>query len=148
MAKSYMAIVQTPLGVWDSTASVCSGPEAEYRARRQAERAFVMETLPPFMTRGLDGLIDSYWRAAQTNGCQCIVRSGETCFAHVYGPQSDDRQESRAKLIAAAPDLYRALQWMVDNDETNVSQPGNEYFERGLSMAKAALAKARGETVK
>lgn len=72
--KAYMAIIQTPLGVWESTASVCQGHEAEYRARRQAERAFAMEALPQFMTKGLDGLIDSFWRAAQTNGCKCIVR--------------------------------------------------------------------------
>ena len=77
MGKAYMAIVQTPLGVWESTASVCTGREADIRARRQAQRAFVLETMPPFMTKGLDVLIDSYWRAAQTNGCQCVVREVE-----------------------------------------------------------------------
>lgn len=72
-----MAIIQTPLGVWESTASVCQGHEAEYRAKHQAQRAFVMQTLPPFMERGLDGLFHSYWQAAQNNGCKCIVKEVE-----------------------------------------------------------------------
>lgn len=74
MTKAYMAIVQTPLGVWESTASVCTGHEAELRAKRQAQRAFVIENMPPFMTKNLDMLIDSFWRAAANNGCKCIVK--------------------------------------------------------------------------
>jgi hypothetical protein len=77
MAKAYMAIIHTPLGVWESTASVCQGHEAEYRARRKAEVAFCMEAMPPFMKTGLNGLVDSFWRAAQINGCKCIVREVE-----------------------------------------------------------------------
>jgi hypothetical protein len=43
--------------------------------------------------------------------------------------------EENATLIAAAPDMYEALQWIVENaDEDSV-----------VSAAKAALAKARGE---
>lgn len=74
MAKAYMAIVKTPLGVWDNTASVCIGHEAEYRAKARAKRLFVADALPPFMTAHIDMLVDSYWRAAQMNGCEMIVR--------------------------------------------------------------------------
>lgn len=92
------------------------------------------------------------WSVAYSDpaeGVNCFwIMNGAMVVGSVDGPQSDKRQEQRAHLIAAAPDLYMALQWMVEHDETNVGQPGNEYFERGLDMAKAALAKARGETVK
>ena len=72
--KGYLAVVQTPLGVWESTACVCTGHEAEYRAKRQAQRAFMKENLPPFMTQYTDSLVDFYWRAAERNGCLLIVK--------------------------------------------------------------------------
>jgi hypothetical protein len=47
----------------------------------------------------------------------------------------------RAYLMAAAPDLYRALQWFIDRvDASDV--PGQEAIEAG----RHALAKARGES--
>lgn len=91
------------------------------------------------------------WSVAYSDpaeGVDCFwIMSGSMVVGSVDGPQSDAKQERRAQLIAAAPDLFEALQWMVDHDETNIGQPGNEYFEDGLNKAKAALAKARGETV-
>lgn len=51
MSKGYMAIVTTPNGVWDSTATVCIGHDAEIRARRWAQNKFIAECLPPFMRR-------------------------------------------------------------------------------------------------
>lgn len=55
-------------------------------------------------------------------------------------------REANARLIAAAPELLEALQWYVDNDGTNIGQPGNEPYEAGLNRARAAIAKATGET--
>lgn len=61
-----------------------------------------------------------------------------------------------ARLIAAAPELLEALQWMVDNDETNegdepVESLGgltwnemNSYWIEGRNRALAAIAKATG----
>lgn len=72
--RTWLAMVETPQGVWESTATVCMGHEAEYRAKAGARSKFCMQIMPPFMTRGLDGLVDSYWRAAQANGCKLIVR--------------------------------------------------------------------------
>ncbi len=77
MAKAFLAIVSTPLGVWESTATVCSGHEAEYRAKNGARYKFATEAMPPFMKTGLSGLVDSFWCAAQTNGCKLIVREIE-----------------------------------------------------------------------
>lgn len=77
MAKSYLAMVSTPLGVWESTACVCSGHEAEYRARVWAKAKFFEQVCPPFMTKGLEMAADSFWRAAQNNGCKLIGREIE-----------------------------------------------------------------------
>jgi hypothetical protein len=77
MAKAYLAIIKTPLGVWESTASVCSGHEAEYRARRQAQMKFMEQVLPPFMKTGLMNLTSAYWEAARVNGCECLVQEVE-----------------------------------------------------------------------
>ena len=62
-----------------------------------------------------------------------------------------------ARLIAAAPDLLAALEWMVAHDDTNegddpVESLGgqtwneyNAYWLAGLEQARAAIAKAKGE---
>lgn len=76
-------------------------------------------------------------------------------LAEMKGPQYS-HQEANARLIAAAPDLLDALQWMVDNDETNegdepVESLGwqswnemNSYWIDGRNRALAAIAKATG----
>lgn len=56
---------------------------------------------------------------------------------------------TNARLIAAAPDLLEALEWMVDNDETNEGgewDEENAYWIDGLNKARAAIKKARGES--
>lgn len=53
-------------------------------------------------------------------------------------------QKANAHLIAAAPELYAALAWYVENDDVN-EEPGNEHWLEGRDRAKAALAKARGD---
>lgn len=77
MRKAYMAIVQTPLGVWDTTAAVCEGHEAEYRAKHRARFLFARDAAPPFMQKMTDGYVDAFWRAAEHNGCKLIVREVE-----------------------------------------------------------------------
>lgn len=47
-------------------------------------------------------------------------------------------------LIAASPELLEALQWFVDNDNTD-DQPYNQFWLDGLNKARAAIAKALGE---
>lgn len=54
---------------------------------------------------------------------------------------SKDEAEANARLIAAAPELLEALQWYVENDETN-GYAGNQYYLNGKSKAQKAIAKA------
>jgi len=61
---------------------------------------------------------------------------GEGCGVHY-----DEQAMANAALIAAAPELYEALAWMVEHDETD-SETG--FYAVGLKLAVAALAKARG----
>ena len=62
------------------------------------------------------------------------------------------------RMYVAAPELLDALEWMVSEDETNegdVPLPDkggltwneiNAYWIDGLNKARAAIAKAKGET--
>lgn len=77
MSKAFIAIVETPLGVWESTAAVCTGREAEYRAKQWAKSKFAREILPPFIEKGIDTVVESVWRAATNNGCLLIGREIE-----------------------------------------------------------------------
>jgi len=79
--KAWMAVIETPRGVWESTATVCTGHEAEFRARQYAWNKFMAEAIPDFMTKGLDGLRHSFERAAQSNGCRAIVTEVELSTA-------------------------------------------------------------------
>lgn len=72
--KAFLAVVETPRGLWESTASVCSGHEAEYRARMTARLKFTVQCLPEFFKKRSDYLADAIWRHAQENGCRMIVR--------------------------------------------------------------------------
>lgn len=54
--------------------------------------------------------------------------------------------EANAALIAAAPELLKALMWYVQNDDVNIGMLGNEFWEDGLHAAEAAIAKALGES--
>lgn len=71
---AYMAVVVSPDGkVWESTAAVASGHEAEYRVRRAAEAAFVHQVCGHLFKRGTDRLVWSVWDVARGNGWQCVV---------------------------------------------------------------------------
>jgi len=71
---------------------------------------------------------------------------------------SEEIWKANARLIAAAPELLEALQWMVANDETcEGDEPLNDhsgvtwneinsFWIGGLNKARAAIAKATGET--
>lgn len=69
-----------------------------------------------------------------------IVNVGRKMIVHVGGCCEPAEQEANTRLIAAAPDLYAAL-------ETLVAQFGPTPSEDhvGLGEARAAIAKAKGE---
>jgi hypothetical protein len=57
------------------------------------------------------------------------------------------RKEAWAALWALdeqRDELYAALRWYVENDDTNVGQEGNEFWEAGKKQAQAVLAKVEG----
>lgn len=65
-----------------------------------------------------------------------IAATGKT-VARIYCTKGDEAEDAaNARLIAAAPDLLEALEWIVNN---HFSDPGNM-----VSVAKEALAKAKG----
>lgn len=59
----------------------------------------------------------------------------------------DDDQEANANLIAAAPDLFEALETLLRKFKNCARSHGNddETIEEATAPTRAALAKARGE---
>lgn len=64
---------------------------------------------------------------------------GEASLAY----RSSHEAFANARLIAAAPDLYRALEWCVDTLKTR--NPDGLALYPEWSLAHSALSKARGE---
>lgn len=65
--------------------------------------------------------------------------SGNAAIAVAYGATAEEA-DANAKIIAAAPDLYAALQAIRDSPQFR------DRLENGIQqMVHAALAKARGE---
>ena len=85
-------------------------------------------------------------RFADQFGCQIDIRrsKGKIVFTFVSHLQPSSAR-STAHLIAAAPDLYEALQRIVKWMD---AQGYNALYQddTALKDARAALAKARGET--
>lgn len=66
---------------------------------------------------------------------------GEICTVYPIDGNEDMPNFPLCHLIAAAPDLYDALEDMIAIMETD----GRSYVRDASSKARAALAKARGE---
>lgn len=86
-----------------------------------------------------------------------LVRVGgdypRNCIANAWGQQSarevDDEGQANAHLIAAAPDLYKALEEclnaeMARRKKLKDGAPASEYSDARIARIRAALAKARG----
>jgi phage tail protein X len=83
------------------------------------------------------------------------VRTENGAIRVYYGKTiaiTDQMFEANAHLVAAAPELYEALKAMADDYEEFVYNPATDRWDVPLfnkpvhDMARAALAKARGET--
>ena len=72
---------------------------------------------------------------------------GSDCCGYYAELDSNDTDIARAKLAAAAPDLYRALEralyWIYLDEQKRPQWNGNRFDDKCL--AEAALRKARGE---
>lgn len=68
------------------------------------------------------------------SGVRCLDIIARTDWAR------GEEDDANAHLISAAPDLYAALTRMLENELDNYEDGGD-----AVALAKAALAKARGE---
>lgn len=66
---------------------------------------------------------------------------GAQMLVQIGGWSDPTEQEANANLIAAAPELYEALEMCVKHLDAD----GNLWSKEDQAMAIAALAKARGE---
>ena len=79
------------------------------------------------------------WTLGKDDGVTCLVSSEDERIARVFCGNSLDN----ARLIAAAPDLLDALQWLVDlmpDPELDIDTVQREQ----VIKAKAVIAKATG----
>ena len=67
------------------------------------------------------------------------------------GDSGDCQERSTAYLIAAAPELYLALERAAEESDEcaddTTGTPSSDYFRKRAEVARAVLAKARGEKV-
>ena len=66
--------------------------------------------------------------------CDILYSEGN----HPIDIEYNDQQTANARLIAAAPDLLEALRFIL-------AYPENDLHEYSVKIARAAIAKARGE---
>lgn len=93
---------------------------------------------------GAPNFTPGHWEVSHQNegDCRAIVSDGGKLIA-LAAYAGGGATQANAHLIAAAPDLYEALEDVVDSwsDDDNIDE--DEYIRR--ISARAALAKARGE---
>ena len=83
------------------------------------------------------------WRAVMGSRHVVDVFAGDRDVVSVYGGGVGfEYRDANAHLIAAAPDLYAALEAMT----ARMSLYSGHHDDALTAMGKAALAKARGET--
>ena len=71
-----------------------------------------------------------------------VLSDHGTIICHVSGAMTNPSVIADAKLIAASPDLYRALQAML----THMGMDEDEWNRPTFEQARAAIAKATGDT--
>ena len=82
------------------------------------------------------------WRATTHDHPEQDVYAGYRIAKMTGGEIQRDR--ANANLIAAAPDLYAALEWAAQNAEESEAGRDSEWYAN-LERCNAALAKARGQ---
>jgi len=71
--------------------------------------------------------------------------SGCTCTVH--GLKSDPEHVANLHLIAAAPDLLKALRLLVDHASQYAAMPlAHSDTHKHVALARAAIAKAEGQS--
>lgn len=78
---------------------------------------------------------------AQVFDMPCIGGSND-----LAAERGSDMEQANARLIAAAPDLLAALEFITREFEFNLPVTGRTHNETtALNMARSAIAKAKGE---
>ena len=126
----------------------------ERRERDIGEAVVAIRVIPELRRHGVekDRTMTDWtpgpWKFGHTMGDRLWVgpEYDKAPVALVDWDSADARHEARfnARLIAAAPDLAEALQWMID--EFDADEFGSEGQMQTCHKARMALAKARGET--
>ena len=88
------------------------------------------------------------WEVQRDSGLRIYITQPNDAKNRVPGYYAEVRRftpnanqvEANAKLIAAAPDLYDALELLVDTNDSG------GWPSAAIVIARAALAKARGES--
>lgn len=93
------------------------------------------------------------WHKAHRNNNDMQMSFHGAIIGDVFVETTTRNEEADAHLIAAAPDLYEALSMLVSSDAVafypsaiEQSDWGSVDFEEWGDRARAALAKARGES--
>jgi len=82
----------------------------------------------------------TWWIKNKYESPICLIRR-----AHVA--RTPEITDANARLIAAAPELFEALEdlmWRFVDDDKDINEP--DEIAPDIAFARAALAKARGET--
>jgi len=82
------------------------------------------------------------WTVNKEFGMQGMIDANEHPVAATCGYASPKGREANANLIAAAPDLFEALEAIVNDLPINRDWLNPDYE----NMAYAAIAKAKGES--
>lgn len=94
------------------------------------------------------------WEACRNNVHTGQIATIHHCFGNDWvevwsldWPDTEEKQEANAKLIAAAPDLLKALQCLVKSYDDFRTRTGRDSKPQSpeLLKAKAAISKALGE---
>lgn len=71
-----------------------------------------------------------------------MVQAGSRRYSIITSPQSTDEDEANFDLIAAAPDLLSACEWLLS---ALGDKSANEHTIYAKEQARVAIAKAKGE---
>ena len=82
--------------------------------------------------------------ADRHNGGKFTIKAGIYYIADTIGGFCDDEEMANAALIAAAPDLLAAMEDIADDYSTHEATPYRERYDRIVSVARAAIVKAKG----
>jgi len=72
---------------------------------------------------------------------------GNVCVTIGIEIEIDDKERANARLIAAAPEMYNALQFVFEHIAFQCFDGKNEVVEKAKELVRTALTKASGEDV-